>query len=174
MELMVLIKILIGVVLLLTGRKLFLLIIGVIGFIAGLGISSIFFHGSSAQSQLIVAMIAGVAGILLAIFIQRSAVWLIGFVAGGFLLVALARMFSINVWFIYFIVFIMGGFLGALLISMMFELALVILSSAIGSVLITESLFTQPTILSFVIVVVLFLFGIVIQKIIRRKPKGIT
>jgi hypothetical protein len=171
MDLSILIKILIGVALLLAGRRLFWLMIGGIGFIGGLALSTILFHGSSTEVQLIVALAAGIAGVLLAIFIQHSAIWLIGFVAGGFLLVAVAHMFSANVWFIYVIAFVMGGFLGALLISMMFELALVLLSSAIGSILITQSLITENSITSTVLLIVLFVFGVVFQNIKRRKPK---
>jgi hypothetical protein len=171
-DLMVLIKIVIGIGLLLAGRRLFWLLIGGVGFIAGLGIAAVFFHGDSSGLQLIVALVTGGLGVLLAIFIQRSAVWLIGFIAGGFLVITMIRMLAIDVWFVYIVAFLMGGFLGALLTSMMFELALVLLSSAVGSILITESLIPKTTVVSLVLMVVLFVLGVVIQNIKRKAKKA--
>jgi hypothetical protein len=169
MDLTILIKILIGVGLVLAGRRLFWLLIGGVGFVVGLGISSLFFHGSSAGMQLIVALTAAIAGALLAIYIQRSALWLVGFLAGGFLGVSLARMLVPDTLFITILAFLVCGSLGALLISKMFELALIILSSAIGAALITESILKETTIISIVLLVILFVLGIVIQS---RKKKA--
>ena len=167
---MVWINIFVGIALLLLGRRLYWLFIGGVGFIAGLAIASIYFKSNpSGEVEIVVALAAGIVGVLMAIFIQRSAVWLVGFLAGGFVALSLTRLLSVDIWFMLMITFIMGGFLGALLTSVIFEWGLIILSSAIGSILIAQSVVIQNQLLSWILLVGSFMFGIIVQSIKKKK-----
>jgi hypothetical protein len=170
---MVWVYIVVGAALLLFGRKLYWLFIGGIGFIGGLVLASIYFKNNAGQTEIFIALGCGVAGILLAIFIQKSAVWFIGFLAGGFLALSLLRLISVDIWFIMLIAFIMGGFLGALLTSVVFEWALVFLSSGIGAVLITQVVKGQPQSVTMALLAGLFLLGVIVQRV-KKKNKVIT
>jgi hypothetical protein len=72
-----------GIALLLAGRRLFWLFVGVVGFFAGLRFA-LQVLGPRADLRWIVALAAGLLGIVLAIALQRLAVALAGFFVGGY------------------------------------------------------------------------------------------
>ncbi len=74
-----------GIVMLVAGRKLFWLFVGVVGFTVGIGMAERFFPGESETTLLILALITGVLFAVLALFLKRIAVGVAGFVAGGYL-----------------------------------------------------------------------------------------
>src|SRR5438128_2901621 len=81
---------LIGVVILLFGRKLFWLCVAAVGFAAGVEIAPHLVHDPSPLLALAVALVLGLIGALLALFLQRVAVAVLGFLAGGKLAGAIA------------------------------------------------------------------------------------
>ena len=89
-------KILIGIALLLLGRKLFWLFVAGIGFVVAMDLVLRLFAGPQAGGvaliALIVGLIAGVVCALLAIFLQQAAVGIVGFLAGGYVVLSLLNI----------------------------------------------------------------------------------
>src|SRR6185503_10713713 len=73
---------LVGVALLVAGRRLFWLAVGALGFIAGYQAMERWGTGLPHSAALVVAVAVGVVGLVLAIFVQRVAVALAGFFLG--------------------------------------------------------------------------------------------
>src|SRR2546430_17597085 len=84
------ISVIIGAAILLFGRKLFWLFVAALGFAVGLEIAAYFMREPPQWMTLLVALGAGVLGALLAILLQKIAIAIAGFVAGGRIAWALA------------------------------------------------------------------------------------
>ena len=135
------VRILVGVVLLILGRKLFWVFVGAAGFVAGLNFAESVFTGTQSWVVLAVALIAAIIGAVLAIFLQKVMVALAGFLIGGYLILELLRAANIMApqpwaWAAYFV----GGIIGMILVLALFDWALIILSSLAGAVLIARNL----------------------------------
>lgn len=167
---MELINIGLGILLLILGRKLFWLFVGVVGFIAGMNLAPQFMQGQPDWLILVIAIIAGVIGAVLAIVLQRLAIGLAGFLAGGYIAVGLLEMFGVQVGQLGWLPFVVGGIIGGILMFILFDWALIILSSFAGATLIIQSLtIAQPA--STIVFIVLILVGILIQAgIMQREP----
>ena len=76
-------SVVIGAVVLLFGRKLFWLCVAAIGFAAGVTLASHLVNEPTALLQLSFAILLGFIGALLALFLQKLAIGLAGFLAGG-------------------------------------------------------------------------------------------
>jgi len=165
---MTIIPILLGVALLFLGRKLFWLFVAVVGFVVGTGLASQFLQGQSEQFILVIGLLGGVIGALLAIFLQRLAVAAAGFVAGGYLMVTVLGWLGMGSQGVTWLPFLIGGVIGALLVAMMFDWALIFLSSLVGAELVVNGLGARPSI-SLLLLVVLLLVGMVVQSRLWRK-----
>jgi hypothetical protein len=157
------VSILVGIAVLTLGRKLFWLFVGAVGFAIGLNLATEFFQGQPDWVILVVALVLGLIGALLAIFIQKIAVIIAGFVIGGYGLIWLFLEFSnlgINQW--GWLLFIVGGIIGAILAAALFEAALVVLSTLAGALLITQVTNFRPVITA-ILFIVLMTVGIVVQ-----------
>src|SRR4029453_11475802 len=86
---------LIGVVILFFGRKLFWLCVAAVGFAAGVEIAPHLVNQPSPLLALTVALVLGVIGALLALFLQKIAIAVLGFLAGGKLAGAIAAAFLV-------------------------------------------------------------------------------
>jgi len=151
-----------GLVLLTLGRKLFWLFSGLIGFLLVLNLAQRYFPELSPTSLVIISLVVGILGAVLTVTLQKVAIGLMGFLAGGYLVYLLVSALSISVGNLIWIFVILGGILGTFLFSSMFDWSLIIISSAIGaSVIATHLIMPQP--FPTVLTVVLFIFGLVIQ-----------
>src|ERR1700745_406302 len=74
---------LIGVVILFFGRKLFWLCVAAVGFLAGIELAPHLVNEPSSLLQLAVAIVLGLLGALLAFLLQKIAIAIVGFLAGG-------------------------------------------------------------------------------------------
>jgi hypothetical protein len=144
------------------GRKLFWLFVGTAGFLVGIGLASRFIADQPEWVMLSLALMAGVVGVLLAIFIQKIAIGLAGFLAGGYGLVWLISNLQLVEARWLWIAFIFGGLAGALFIATLFDVALIVLSSFIGSSLIVQALEPRPAI-ALAMFVIILLGGIMVQ-----------
>ena len=151
-----------GVALLILGRKLFWLFAAVIGFLFGMSIAQQLLPGQSQTVMLLVALIIGVLGAVLAITVQKIAIGLMGFIAGGYLVYLIIPALSINLGTFLWLAVIIGGIIGAVLASTMFDWALILLSSGVGASVITNHL-TLPQPFPLVLLGALFIIGVVIQ-----------
>lgn len=134
-----------GAVVLFFGKKLFWLCVAAVGFAAGVELAPHFLPQPAPMLQLSIALVLGFLGALLALFLQKFAIAVVGFVAGGRLTVALAASFSFQHANSNWLVFIIGGIVGAILLVAFFDWALIIFSSVIGAYLIVSAIVLPPT-----------------------------
>ncbi|MFH1062661.1 MAG: hypothetical protein V1747_07245 [Candidatus Omnitrophota bacterium] len=128
-----------GILLLMLGRKLFWLFAGMTCFVIGLEYAGLFLPGRSDKAVLIVALICAIVGIVLAFVVQKAGLGIAGFLAGGYISMMLIRELGFSLAWLPWVIFILGGVLGAILIAVIFDLALIILSSVIGAFLIIQT-----------------------------------
>src|SRR5437762_5034401 len=153
---------LIGAVILFFGRKLFWLCVAAVGFAAGVEIAPHLVHEPSPLLALTVAIILGIIGALLALFLQKIAIAVLGFLAGGKLAGAIAAAFLIHYGEHSTIVFLAGGIIGAILLLALFDWALIVVSSLIGAHLI-QSAVVLPATGSTLVLIGLAVLGILVQ-----------
>jgi hypothetical protein len=139
------IGVLIGVVILFFGRKLFWLCVAAVGFAVGVKIAPLLVNESSSLLALLIALIFGVLGALLALFLQKVAIAVLGFLAGGKLATAIAAAFFVQYAQYSTIIFVIGGIIGAILLLSLFGWALIVVSSFIGAYLIQSAIVLPPT-----------------------------
>lgn len=167
---MIFLYILIGIMLLALGRKLFWLFVGSVGFVAGVQIAQQHLFLAPSWQLWTIGVICGLLGALLALFFQKVAIIVGGFAAGCAIAVQLTVMlgFTANP-----LVTICGGILGAIVLYLLFDWALIALSSVAGATLIVHSI-NPAGWLAVLLYVVLILAGIVFQSLVLRpqKPKG--
>lgn len=158
-----LISIALGLIVLTLGRKLFWLFVGVVGFWVGLRLTAEFLQGQPEWVILIIALVIGLIGALLAVFIQKIAVIIAGFLIGGYGLTWLLLQplnFDPNQWM--WLVFFVGGILGAILAASLFEVALIVLSTLAGTLVIIQSLALNDLVKA-ILFILLITVGIIIQ-----------
>ncbi|MBX2991374.1 MAG: hypothetical protein KF749_09405 [Bacteroidetes bacterium] len=153
--------IIIGLLLLFAGRKVLWLFVGGVAFMLVMSIAPRFIHH---QESMIfyVALGAGLAAAAAGFFLQKIAVRVAGFVAGGYVFFSMMEEFATHSALPSWLPFVVGGVLGAILLSFLVEWALIILSSLTGAFLITESLNLEPNI-NTALLAVLTLIGIAAQ-----------
>ena len=158
----------IGVVILFFGRKLFWLCVAAVGFAAGLQIAPLLVNDASSLLALVIAVVFGILGALLALFIQKIAIALLGFLAGGKLATAIAAAFFVQHAQYSTIIFVIGGIIGAILLLAVFGWALIVVSSFIGAYLIQTAIVLPPT-GSTLVFIGLAILGIFVQAMSFRR-----
>jgi hypothetical protein len=150
-----------GIALLFAGRKLFWLFVAISGFVAGVQLAQRYWQGPE-WIAILVGLAVGVLFALLAVFLRVVAISIAAFLAGGSILVNIAGLLGIDIGAFTWIVYVVGGILGLILVSLLFDWALITLSSLAGAALILESVRFAPafTTIGFVLLVLL---GIVFQ-----------
>jgi Domain of unknown function (DUF4203) len=160
--------VLIGVVTLFFGRKLFWLCVAAVGFAVGVEIAPLLVNEPSSLLALVIALVFGVLGALLALFLQKVAIAVLGFLAGGKIAAALAAAFFVHYAQYSTIVFVVGGILGAILLLALFDWALIVVSSLIGAYLIESAIVLPPT-GSTLVFIGLAVIGILVQAAAFRR-----
>ncbi len=168
------ITLILGLALLVLGRKLFWLFVGAIGFLAGMEFASAYLQGYGENIVLIAGVAGGLIGIVLAIFVQKVAILAGGFVGGGYLAMhivqnTLQQPAGQSLW----IAFIVGGILGAVLVSFLFDWALILLSSFVGALLVVQSTGLGPDAAP-IAFFLLAAAGVFVQAYMKRKPRPVT
>src|SRR5881409_4123075 len=161
-------SVLIGIVILFFGRKLFWLCVAAVGFAAGVQIAPHLVNEPSPLLALTVALVLGLIGALLALFLQKIAIAVLGFLAGGKLAGAIAAAFFVQYAQHSTIIFLMGGIIGAILLLVLFDWALIVVSSLIGAHLI-QSAIVLPTTGSTIVFLGLAVVGIIVQAASLRR-----
>jgi hypothetical protein len=162
-------NVVLGGALLLAGRKLFWLFVGVIGFVIGVQVATRFFHGSQ-LTTLVAGLVIGIIFAVLAIFVESLAIGIAGFLGGGYILLSLAGVFGLDKGILTWIIFIVGGILGAALIAWLFDWALISISALAGSSMIVRALSFNTTTAA-LIFVILLIIGIAVQGSVLRAEK---
>jgi len=96
------------------------------------------------------------------VFLQKIAIALLGFLAGGKLAGAIAAAFFVHYAQHSTIIFVVGGIIGAILLLALFDWALIVVSSLIGAHLI-QSAIVLPASGSTIVFIGLAVIGILVQ-----------
>ncbi len=161
-------RILIGILLLLLGRRLYWLFVAAVGFLTGLELAPRLLPPQSETMVMIVALALALVGALIAVVATKLVVGIVGFAAGG--AIAALLLPSVNLAIaepvIQLGVCVVAGIIGAVLLLVLFDWALIVLSSLAGATLIVvtvEPLLDIPRIGSSAAIIVLALIGTLIQ-----------
>lgn len=178
MTLSPLVNFIIGLAVLLFGRQLFWLFVAAAGFVLGVMFAPQLLPGQPDWLILLVALVLGLVGALLAVVVQQIAVALAGFIFGGYVLLSLLTALGLGVTPWEWLVFIVGGIIGAALVLSLFDPALIGLSALVGASLVVEAVklsgmavLTPP--LDMILWVILFVIGIAVQAglLLRQPPE---
>jgi len=156
-----------GLVLLVAGRKLFWIFVGVVGFVLGFYFAGNFFPGEPETTRLAFGLVFAVIGAVLAVFLKNIAVGLAGFISGGIIAINLVEVIGFEYQLPEWMLFVLGGIIGVVLVALLFDWGLIILSSLVGAYLITREL-DQSDLITTTIFVGLFLVGLLLQSRFRR------
>ncbi|HKP92492.1 MAG TPA: DUF4203 domain-containing protein [Chthoniobacterales bacterium] len=167
------ISVIIGVAILLFGRKLFWLFVAALGFAVGLEIAAYFMKEPPQWIMLLVAIGCGVIGAMLALLLQKLAIAVAGFIAGGRIAWALAATFFVEHAHYRGLTFVIGGILGALLLLALFDWVLILLSSVEGAHLIGNGI-TLPEKGSMILFIALAVVGIIVQASMLRRSRRVA
>ncbi|MDX1616242.1 MAG: DUF4203 domain-containing protein [Candidatus Promineifilaceae bacterium] len=161
--LVLLTTVLAGLAVLFFGRQLFWLFVAVVGFLVGFEVARDLLANDPLWLQLVVALAAGVVGAVLAYFLQYAAVAVAGFFAGGYLVLVLLRVFSVAPsQFVLWLLVISAGVLAAVVVLLLFDWALIVLSSMLGAAALLDVV-TLDAGLTAVLFVILAAIGIAVQ-----------
>ncbi|MCB0210230.1 MAG: DUF4203 domain-containing protein [Anaerolineae bacterium] len=156
------IHILMGIIVLVAGRRLFWLVVGAVGFLTGLGLALNYLNIESSVALLLIGLVAGIIGVVVALFLQQIAIIIAGFLMGGYFAVGVFDTVATDPTQWQWLIYIVGGIIGAILFSTLFEYALIVLSATIGASLIIEALNLSSPI-RVIVWLGLFVIGLVIQ-----------
>ncbi len=160
-----------GALLLAFGRRLFWLFVAACGFAVGLTLTNRFLEARSDRLALIVALAMGLLGALFALLFQRLAIGVAGFLAGALIAVHLLDRLDLGGVVFFWMGFVIGGVLGAVLMKTVFDWSLIGLSSLAGSSLIIEALQLREM-PGFLLWLVLLVLGVATQVAqMRRKAR---
>jgi hypothetical protein len=158
----------IGLPLLLAGRRIYWFFVGAIGFLIGVTIATQFFSESSETTRILIAVGAGILGGIFALALQRAAIVIAGFLAGWYLMIPVMSRVSLGDW--TWIGYVMGGIAGAVLIAILFDWTLITLSTLLGALLMVRGLAIDSS-YSTLVYILLMLGGIVVQSVDLSKEK---
>ncbi len=157
-----LVSLLVGIALLLFGRRLFWLFVGAVGFIVGMQWGSTVLGKQPEMVALLFAVAVGIVCALLALAIQRIAVAIAAGFVGGMFAIQLATAAGFVGQTNHLIAFLIGALIAALLISLLFDWALIVLSSLAGGSLVAQMVLSGRS-LEMIAALVLCIVGIVFQ-----------
>ncbi len=169
---MMIINLVLGVVLLTTGKKLYWLFVAIVGFVIGLELANRYVQLNPPWLVYVVALGVGVLGAVVATFLQHLAIAIVGFIAGGYGAMYIFSLLGQNPAPYNWMAFLIGGIVGLFLVASIFNWALYIISSWAGATLVTEAIGLQQARLGLILFFVLFVLGMIIQAgLFRDRPK---
>ena len=153
-------NIVLGVLLLFLGRRLFWLCVGSMGFLVGVDFAST--TGVRASEWMILAIFFGILGAVFAVTFQWVAVILAGFLGGGYFLMNIFNFAGQGQGPSSWLLFVIGGTVGMLVMFIAFDWALIAISSLVGAMLIAQNLDINES-LQVIFFAVGTLFGMMVQ-----------
>ena len=162
--------IIVAVLLLIFGRRLYWLFVGGAGFLTAVTLVNLVGINADLWIRLIIALAAGMLGVLLAIFLQKAAVSFAGFLAGGLIIHTFWSMVGLEMSVIAWIVIVLGAVVGVILSVGLFDWALIILSSLSGALLLAHNIHVS-TPFQLLIFVLLCGVGVGAQASMMKKEK---
>jgi hypothetical protein len=151
-----------GILLLLFGRNLFWLFCAAIGFLVGAALAARALPGQPEWVMLVVGLAVGLVGALLALVLPNVIGMIAGFAAGGYLALTLIEAVGARPGELAWLAFLIGGAVGAIAVLLLFDWALIGLSSLMGSFTIVNGLPLHGT-LVILLTGLLFVVGVAVQ-----------
>ena len=131
---------LVGALLLFAGRRLFWFLVAAVGFLVGWHLAGEWLGLEEPWLRIGVALLAGIAGGVLAVLLQKIAIGIAGFVLGG----TAAAWFAANALGagtgVQWAAFVIAGIVAAIVAGLLFEAALVVLSALLGASFVVQAL----------------------------------
>jgi hypothetical protein len=164
-------RVLAGLGMLVLGRQLFWLFVGGMGFVFGINLATqVLGEGQPDTTILLFALIFGFIWAIAALFLQRLAVSAAGFIGGVVIAMNLVEMLNLELGSAL-VPFLVGGILGLILVNVLFDWALIVISSFAGASVIVQT-FEMETAVSLLLLAILIVIGIVVQgSQLRREGK---
>jgi len=162
--------IVLGLIMLIFGRKLFWLFVSIVGFLVGMEFIDLLLVDQSIWVKLLGGLGAGLLGALLAIFVQRVAFVLAGFFAGAYFALLLAHPLGIAGSSL--ILAVAGGVVGAIVAALLMDWAIIALSCLAGAAAIVSRLGLRDVNMA-IVFLVLVIIGILVQaKLMEQSKEG--
>lgn len=152
----------VGALLLVAGRRLFWIAVGVAGFVLGFVLTTRLLGGGEGWLALAAGLACGILGAVLAVLVQKLAVAVAGFLIGGGAAATLATEAFGLAPGAQWLVFIAAGIVAALLAALVFDGALVVLSALLGAAMVS-GLLPLPAVQRLLALLALAALGIVVQ-----------
>jgi hypothetical protein len=163
-------NIVLGLILLVFGRKLFWIFVAIAGFLVGLEFTGLVLADQPRWIILSLSIAAGLLGALLAVVAQRVAFGLAGFYGGAYLALAAAQ--SMGAEGTRLLCFVLFGIIGAVVAVLIMDWAIIVLSSLVGAGAIVRALELRPTV-GLIVFVALATAGCLVQaKFLERPAEG--
>ena len=141
---MIWLNVIIGMLLLFIGRRLFWLFVACVGFASGYHYAQQIWGIHSPVLVLILSIGVGALGAIIAIFFQKAAIVVAGFAAGGYVVLSLSNQFAGLPAQVVWLPYIIGGIIGAIILFFIFDWALIFLSTLTGATLIVQMAAFSP------------------------------
>lgn len=162
-SLTVILTALLAIAILLFGRRLYWLYVGIVGALFASNIAADLFAEQPEWLTLLIALGVGVLGAVLAIYLQYILVGLAGFAAGFSSLATIQTILGVDIGDgLSLIMAVVLGAVAALLIVLFFDWGLIILSSLTGASLMAETVAGESR-WALWILIVAFIIGVVVQ-----------
>lgn len=158
-----------GAALITLGRRLYWFFVAAVGFLVGLRVTGALFASAPEWLSLLLAALAGLFSAGLAVFLQRFGVALAGLLAGALAANALLGYLEAGSASWAWILYVVGGILGAVLLSLIFDWALIVLSSIVGAAVLMQAASPAPP-WNAVLFLSALLAGVLVQGWAFRRP----
>jgi len=159
--------VILGLGFLVAGRRVFWLFVGIVGFLAGMDFAGQIFPAETGITGLVIAAVVGIVGGILAMGFQWAAIVLVGFLGGGYFLMHIGILMWKTVESAW-IFFLAGGIVGTVITILVFDWALVILTSLVGALLVVKNMVIMES-LQGVVFVCCVLAGVIIQSFLTTR-----
>jgi hypothetical protein len=157
-----------GAALLVGGRRVFWLLVGSVGFLVGLQVATRLIHRSEVL-VIVSALALGALFAMMAVFLETIAIGLASFLGGGYALLGIASLLGVGQGTASVALFVFGGVLGALLTVLLFDWALITISTLAGAAMVLGSLILLQPAARGPIYVALVILGVLIQGVGLRR-----
>jgi len=162
-------QIAVAVALLMLGRRLYWFFVAVAGFVVVMDLAREYFDLGEGWVTLALAVGAGIGGALLAVFLQKLAVALAGFVVVAYVAGALAESMGQS-GTLAMVAVLLAGALGGAVAGYLFDGSLILMSSIGGAALLVDA-FDLRHQAALAVMVVVAIAGVVIQSNILRRDR---
>ena len=166
-------QIAVAAALLMLGRRLYWLFVAGVGFVVTKHLATQHFDTPEEWLPLALAVIAGLAGALFAIFLQKLAITIAGFTSAAFFAYVVAENIGLSTENpqAALLVALLVGVLGAIFSRTLFDWALILLSSLTGSWFLLDPFELEPMLYPVVLMIVA-VAGISIQANMLHRDRG--